>query len=119
MRWYKHLTAAHYDEKLSELLAEGGLEAYGFWWLLLEIVAGQMTKDDQKCSVSYPLSQWSRLLYCHHNKVGKYMGKLGVMGIVRVEYESSKIRVTIPNLLKYRDEYSKKSGQNPESVGAV
>lgn len=104
------------DEKLSELIAEFGLEGYGFWWILLEIVASQMSKDDSKCSVSYPLSQWSRLCYCHHNKVSKYLGKLGVMGIVTVEYESSKVRVTIPNLLKYRDEYSKKSRQTTESV---
>lgn len=114
MRWFKHLSESANDEKLSELLAEHGLEIYGFWWIVLEIVARQMTKEDKKCSVAYPLAQWSRLCYCHHNKVSKYLGKLGVMGIVTVEYESSKVRVTIPNLLKYRDEYTKKSGQSPE-----
>lgn len=112
------MTGSSDDEKLSELIAECGLEGYGFWWRLLEIVAAQMAKNDEKCSAAYPLSQWSRLLYCHHHRVSKYVGKLGVIGIVTVGYESSngtsKIRVTIPNLLKYRDEYTKKSGQAPE-----
>ena len=39
-----------------------------------------------------------------------------VTGGVTGKYGQGKIRVTIPNLLKFRDEYSKKSGQAPESV---
>jgi len=118
MRWFKHMADSADDEKLAELLAECGLEGYGFWWRLLEVIAAQMAKNDDKCSVAYPLSQWSRLLYSHHNRVGKYLGKLEVIGIVKVEYELSKVRVIVPNLLKYRDEYSKKSRQKPENVGA-
>ena len=120
MRWFKHLTCAHKDEKLSELIASDGLEAYGFWWSLLEVVAEQMDKNSAKCSASYPLNQWARLLYCHHHTVSKYMGKLGVTGIVTVGYETSngisKLKVTIPNLLKYRDEYSKKSRHAPDKL---
>ena len=120
MRWFKHMTCSGEDERLSELIAEHGLEAYGFWWRLLEVVAGRMEKGSEKCSATYPLPAWSRLLYCHHHKVGKYLGKLGVMGMVTVRYEegngSSKIEVTIPNLLKYRDEYSKKSGQKNDKI---
>lgn len=114
MNWFKHKTQSHSDEKLAEYLSDCGLEGYGFWWLLMEVVASQCVGD--KCDVSYTLSQWSRSLYCHHNRVGKYLGKLEVIGIVSVEYSGGKVRVTIPNLLKYRDEYSRKSGQNQDSI---
>lgn len=114
MRWFKHMTASHSDEKLAAFLSDNGLEGYGFWWLLMEIVAFQC--NDDKCSATYSLPHWSRMLYCHHHKVSKYLGKLGVTGIVTVEYELSSIKVTIPNLLKYRDEYSRKSGQKAEVV---
>jgi hypothetical protein len=92
------------------------MEGYGFWWMLLEIVADQMAKGDDKCSVTYSLPQWSHHLYCHHNKVGKYLGKLEVTGLVTVKSDKGKIEVTIHNLLKYRDEYSRKSGQSQERV---
>lgn len=140
MRWFKHMTDSSYDERLADLIAECGLEAYGFWWRLLEIVACQMNKNSEKCSATYTLSKWSQLFYCHHHKVTKYFGRLaglppgypiatppltipftpellgGGKGMVTLEYVEGKIRVTIPNLLKYRDEYSKKSGVSPESV---
>lgn len=80
----------------------------------MEVVSEQCTGD--KCSATYSLTHWSRLLYSHHNKVSKYLGKLGVIGIVTVESIESKIRVTIPNLLKYRDEYSRKSGANQDKL---
>jgi len=89
-------------------MTECGLEASGFWWRILEIVALQMSNDNEKCSATYALSRWARLCYCHHHTVSKYLGKLEVMGMVTVGYSEGKVEVTIPNLLKYRDEYSKK-----------
>lgn len=152
MRWFKHMTATRRDEKISAYLDDAGknsIEAYGFWWMLLEIIADQMSKDDAKCFATYSLPQWSRLLSSHHNKVIKYLSMLensglihvskesmdqlpndypsvtppvtspllgGVTGGVTDKYRKGKLRVTVPNLLKYRDEYSKKSGQTPDNV---
>lgn len=115
MRWVKHMTASHTDEKLCAVLDELGLEGYGFWWMLVEIVAGQINPKESKCSVTYSLPQWSRHLYCHHNKVSKYLGNLHSNGLVTAETVEGKVRVTIPNLLKYRDEYTRKSGQSPDN----
>ena len=112
MRWFKHMAHSHTDERLSSFIDESGLEGYGFWWLLLEIVAAQMDSSD-KCEVTYSLPHWSRLLYSHHHKVSNLLGKLEVTGLIATSKSEGKITVTIPNLLKYRDEYSKKSGQTP------
>lgn len=35
MRWFKHMTDADDNEKLSRLQDEFGLEGYGFWWRAL------------------------------------------------------------------------------------
>ncbi len=114
------MTATTADEKVAAYLHDCGPakrhEGYGFFWLLLEVVASQIEPGSQKCSATYPLTTWSRLLYCHHHTVSKYLGKLGVTGMVTVNKHESSIEVIIPNLLKYRDEYHRKSGHSPESV---
>lgn len=112
MRWFKHLTDAHSDEKMASIMDDCGLEGYGFYWLIAEIVAKQMDSSD-KCDATYSLPQWSRLCYSHHHKVSNLLGKLEVTGLIATERVDGKIKVIIPNLLKFRDEYSKKSGQTP------
>lgn len=118
MKWLKHMTATRRDEKIAAFMdgARNPIEAYGFWWMVLEIVAEQMEPGDEKCSVTYSLPHWSRLLYSHHHKVITLLGNLEGNGLVTLQYGSSNgvklITVTIPNLLKYRDEYSRKSGQS-------
>jgi len=102
------------DEKISAYLEDTGLQGYGFYWRLLEIVAETMPPGDETCTVTYSLSTWSRLLYCHHHQVGKYLGKLRGNGLVTMTKRGSDIRVTIPNLAKYRDEYSQKSRHAPD-----
>ncbi len=120
MRWIKHMTATAQDERVASYLDDcgpsGRHEGYGFFWLLLEVVAAQIETGSDKCSATYALPTWSRLLYCHHHTVGKYLGKLEVAGLVTAKKAAGKVEVIIPNLLKYRDEYSRKSGVAPESV---
>ena len=109
MKWFKHQTNARNDERVAHLESLAGLEGYGFYIKLLEIVAEGMDRTD-KCSITYPLTTWSHQLYIHHNKVSKLLGKCEVAGLVSVKYHegNSKVRieVTIPNLLKYRDNHT-------------
>jgi hypothetical protein len=44
------------------------------------------------------------------------LGKLEVTEGVTVEYEGSNIRVTIPKLSNWEDEYLRKSGQGQDKV---
>jgi len=128
VKWLKHITATRRDEKVAAYIdaAKNPIEAYGFWWMVLEIIAEQMDPGDQKCSVTYSLPHWSRLLYSHHHKVVTLLSNLEGNSLVTLQYASSNsvkmITVTVPNLLKYRDEYSRKSGQpkdeTPEDVGS-
>lgn len=115
MRWFKHLSKARRDEKIAALMADCGVEGYGFYFLLCEVVAEGLEKDGVP-ALTYSLPQWSHALYSHHHRVSKYLGKLGVIGLCRVSEVAGKVRVEIPNLLKYRDEYSGKSGHAPNGV---
>lgn len=126
MKWFKHMTATRHNEKIAAYLdvSRDPMEAYGFWWMILETIAEQMEPGEPKCSVTYSLPRWSRLLNCHHHKVTTLLSNLEGNGLVTLQYSASKstklITVTIPNLLKYRDEYSRKSGytsgKSPEHV---
>lgn len=123
MRWFKHMTATKDDEKIVELLAIGGLEAYGFYWAVVELIARQMEKESDKCSVTYPLPYLSRQLYCHHNKVTNLLSKLQVTGLMevnKIEVDGRvNFKITCQNLLKYRDEYTTKKTKNRDKIKTI
>ena len=110
MRWFKHMTDTKSDEKIASLISMAGMEGYGFYWSIIEMVAKQIDKGSDKCSVTYPLPYLSRQLYLHHNKVSNLLGKLQVTGLILLSKSEVNggvsYTITCPNLLKYRDEYS-------------
>ncbi len=114
MRWLKHLTAAREDEKIAQLITKYGHAGYGLWWLVCEVVAQQLEGDNPE--VTYPVTTWSHLLSVRGSHVRHCLSKLAVTGLVTVEWIGTDIKVRIPNLLKYRDEYSRKSGHSPDTV---
>lgn len=115
MKWFKHMVNTVNDEKIADLIDRCGIEGYGYYWRVLEVIADQMDKTD-KCEVVYSMSQWGRLLYSHPNKVRHVVDVMGDIGLIRSTRDGDKLRVTSPNLLKYRDEYSKKSGHSPDKL---
>ena len=106
------MTDTKSDEKIASLISMAGMEGYGFYWSIIEMVAKQIDKGSDKCSVTYPLPYLSRQLYLHHNKVSNLLGKLQVTGLIRLSKSEvgGVVNYTIacPNLLKYRDEYSER-----------
>ena len=119
MKWIKHQTGTRRDEKIARLMAAGGkdaMAAYGLYWMVQEIIADQMEGPEPACSVCYPVSVWSQLLVTRGSLVFSTLSTLAVTGLVTVTREGDDIRVTNRKLLKYRDEYSRKSGHAPENV---
>jgi len=115
MRWLKHMTDTRQDEKIATLISKYGHAGYGLWWMVLEIVAKRV-EGDSFPTVTYPVSTWSHLLSLRGSHVSQALLKLEVTHLVTVKRTGSDIMVTIPNVLKYRDEYARKSGQTPDSV---
>ena len=117
MRWFKHLTDAADDEKLADILTEFGPEGFGVWWLLCEVVGKQMD-NTERCEASYSLEHWARKLYISKRKASSFLKVFSEKNLIFLSYDESncigKIIVKVPNMLKFRDEYSKKSGQTPD-----
>jgi hypothetical protein len=115
MRWMKHMSRAHEDEAMAELIAEYGPEGYGVWWIILEKIAAQMDKT-QKCYCRYPVRNWATSCGISPKKFRKIAEKLSKLGKVEVSFEENFCSIACLNLLKFRDEYTKKSGQTPDKV---
>lgn len=141
MRWFKHMTNSIDDEKISKLVDECGLEGYGFFWRVLEMIAAQVD-DDGKNYCSYSKRAWCNKLAINHQTWSKLIASCEQSGLFEVSYseqegskprakseqEGSKkgasqhqiITVKSPNILKYRDEWSRKkaknSGVSPEKL---
>ena len=115
MRWIKHLTNTWDDEKISSAIDSGGLELYGFWWRLLEIIGKQMDSSP-KTYCQYTAKIWGNFAGISAKKFQKFAGILEENGLIFVENGGREIKIDIPNLSKYRDEWSKKkmrdSGEN-------
>jgi hypothetical protein len=113
MRWFKHLTAARRDEKLARLFHRSGNSGYGVYFRLLEIVGGEMDNSSQRCSLQYPVSTWAaELKVVLPQNVRKQLAVLEEVGLITLTADGLEIEIRIPNLLKYRDEYSRKAEQS-------
>src|SRR3990172_1887488 len=68
MRWFKHLTHSSRDEKLAQVIELLGLEGYGVYWRILEIIAENL---DEKCqtSITYTDKQWANFLRTRRDKL--------------------------------------------------
>lgn len=89
MRWLKHLTRAHLDEKMTALIDECGLEGYGFFWLLCEVIGESIEKGSNSCELSHPLKQWAKILFCHHHKVSKQFSVIAKLGLAEIYFDST------------------------------
>lgn len=126
MRWLKHLSTAQSDEKMALILAEHGPWGYGCFWLVLETIA-QVVDEEDRTFICLPEPIWRKKLGISSKKLTEIFSFFQKIGIFRVVFEKngekkSEILITVdsPNLLKYRDEYSRKktrnSGVTPESL---
>jgi len=108
MRWIKHMTMSHLDEKLSILIEEMGMHGYGAWWIILERIAMQVTEDSEP-TVRLSLRVCSQLLKTHLPLTKKTLNTLHEIGLVIVNYVDDKyVELSVPNIIKYRDEWTRK-----------
>ena len=144
MRWFKHMTNSRMDEKLARFTDRYGLEAYGFFWRVLEIIAESMDETDRN-HAEYSAKSWCNLLGIRPQTFRKLIRESAFLGLFEVGFNGvfarfengfcevfdlfekrfSDVMITIksPNILKYRDEYTerraRKSGRCRDSVGTL
>ena len=105
MKWFKHETDAESSEKLSIIVEEFGFAGYGRFWRIMEIVAAKMDKTN-RCSVKYTEKKWGTLLKYQHKAMAMFMERLGDVGLMCVERDGNVITISVPNLLKKRDNHT-------------
>lgn len=119
MRWFKHISFAHSDEKISKLIDEFGATGYGIWWLILEKISLQMDETD-RCSIQLSLKSWSKFCRIPKKKFKAFADYLQKIELIILEYEKDYLTIKCPNLLKYRDEWTLKrirsSKKSPEQL---
>jgi hypothetical protein len=132
LRWIKHLTSAHDDPSIVALMDEFGAEGYGIYWLLLEHVAQGMEKHSESVPTRTHLAlDWATILCCSSaRKLRKWVNRAHDLGLIRAETTliprsfrahcaQDRLQIDIPKLLKYRDEWSKRSGVTREQATAT
>lgn len=120
MKWFEHQTNCHNQEDLSLLLEEYGAIGYGVFWLVMEIVASQMTVENPEPSCTYHWKKWQRLIGVYHKINLKtmliYMQSPCNLLTISDQSQDNLVNITIPNLLNIKDSYHKKSGQCKETT---
>jgi len=116
MKWFKHITSSATDEKLSRVMDEMGLEGYGFYWRILEIIASQMDETG-RTSCEYSPKVWGKFVGFNSVKFSKVAQLLAEIGLFFVEIREKSIIINCPNLLKYKDEYASRKIKNRDNIG--
>ena len=111
MKWFKHICTSYHDENLSLMTDELGMEGYGFWWRTLEVVAEKMDETDNY-SCTFSAKKWGNFYGFSAKKFEKFARIFEKFGLLSVEILENSITISIPNLLKYKDEWSRRKAKN-------
>lgn len=122
------MTHAHQDTKVCAILEQLGAEGYGIYWLLLEHLAIPMDgKSEESPVAEHSIVKWAQICHCSARRMRQFVYLATELRLISAETTpelrqysdksmSDRFRIVVPNLLKYRDEYSKRSGQDPDKL---
>jgi len=105
VKWFKHQSTARNDERIARLEDKCGLEGYGFYFKMLEIVAEGVDASD-RCEVTYSISRWGRQTNISTKKFLFLAQCCHDVGLMIAQRCNDDMIVKIPNLLKYRDNHT-------------
>ncbi len=106
VKWFKHQSTARNDERIARLEDKCGLEGYGFYFKMLEIVAEGVDASD-RCEVTYSISRWGRQTNISTKKFLFLAQCCHDVGLMIAQRCNDDMIVKIPNLLKHRDNHTK------------
>src|SRR5206468_9619966 len=78
-------------------------------------IASLMEKGSSSPSSTHSVVKWSQICHCSARKFRKIVGWLTEKSLIISETVNDRLRIVAPKLVKYRDEYSKKAGQDQDS----
>jgi len=118
MKWFKHMSDASNGSDLTLLEEEFGLEGYARWFKLLEAVSQNADPKKGRWSCAHPWSKWQTILKGKRTTLETFLEYLGNNFGINQKLNGNVLEIEIPNLKKFKDEYSRKSGQGTDSSRA-
>lgn len=115
MRWFKHASIASDDELMSELMDRFGAEGYGVYWIICERIA-RLMDDSNRCYATFSLKKWSEFCRISSKKFQTLIKFLEKKNRLILKNDEGLISIEYPNLLKYKDEYTKKCAKNKQKT---
>ncbi len=116
MKWYKHMTNTDTSGLVTELVDVMGINGYGIWFRLLEVIGAKCEHPNWETSLRLTVAGWRRRLYCTDKDLKLFMET--VRGYsqhdldrdqeppVIITQEGRYIEIQAPRLLDYADRYS-------------
>lgn len=105
MKWFKHDSKAHNDEKLREAIHEFGPEAYAVYFITMELVSEKVDhRKDPRISISDRVLR--EKLRISHQKVTKILSFFDQNSMIFSNFDGKNWEINCPNLLKRLDNWT-------------
>lgn len=101
MKWFKHMTDAHRDEKLTQLFTIHKHRGVCIYWWIIEIIAEQMDQGD-KCDATHDARHWAKMLGTYAKDLDKITTTFNKLGLMLCTSSGNLLTISCPKLLEIR-----------------
>ena len=108
MKYINHMTSSCDDEKHSMAIHRAGLAVYGAYWIIVEKIASQIRPESISTTIRVPNELWSSWLRVRSDHAMRLLRTLHDEKLIVCEFINGATSVSVPNILKYGDEYTKR-----------
>jgi len=105
MKWFQHLSSAYTDIALKDIIAEYGMEGYGFYWICCELIAqqGKNYRFSNKLKWKKTLNLVSTL---SEPKIDELLQRFAELNLISKKAFNNGA-LSIPKMKNYSDNYTK------------
>lgn len=107
MKWFKHDSNAHTDDKVQKILMKYGAEGYALYWYCLELIAARVAPDNITFELKHDAEVLGYLLKIDTLKVENIMVEMVNLGL----FECVDNKITC---MKLADRLDNATSQNPQ-----
>jgi hypothetical protein len=108
MKWFKHDSGAHNDEKIRDLIHEFGCEGYGVYMIILELIAEKIDANLSPC-ISISDRVLREKCRVSRKKATKFLSFFGENNLIFSKLSDRTWDISCPNLLNRLDNWTKNS----------
>ncbi len=101
---------------MDALLERHGAAAYGMYWLVVEDIAAAMDSQKPLPEATHSERKWCEITHLDRRIFRKLLQDFRAHLMQVSESQDGRIRICVPNVLKYKDEYARKSGHSPHKL---